>query len=161
MSNPDVYGVKPNISKPKHQRERQPLPRTDLEVKFLKLVYTRIANVVKFDLAPILKEHSSGRIWLRFMFAELNNTVPSLTLRMRPFGVDCEIPYNVQVFSCDDAEKLHYGKTRIEELLRYVYSYFSTFPLECRLRLLHSKPVLIAQKRIQNLQHLCDHLSQN
>jgi len=163
MAKPGIQGINPNISKPQHPRQRlQHPPRNDLEIKFLNIIYTRIFNIVKFDLAPILKEYFAGRVWLRFMFAELHNAVPSITLRMNnPFGVSCEIPYNVQLVGFDDAEKVNYGKTRIEALLDYIFSYFFSMSSEDRRRLLQSKPVQIAQKRIENIRHLCSHLTQN
>jgi len=158
-SKPSLHGINPKISKP---RQQQQLPRNDLEVKFLNIIYTRVSYIVKFDLAPILKDYSRGRLWLRFMFAELNNVVPSLTLRTNnPFGVPCEIPYNVQIVGSVDADKVAHSKTRIEALLQYTYSYFFTIPPEGRRRLLQSKPIQIAQQRIQNIRHLCHHLSQN
>ena len=155
---PGLHGIHPKISKPQHTRP----PRNDLEVKFLNIIYTRVAYIVKFDLAPILKEFSSGRIWLRFMFAELNNAVPSLTLRTNnPFGVPCEVPYNVQIVDDGDADKVAYSKSRIEALLQYAYSYFYSLPPEGRRSLLQSKPIQIAQQRINNIRHLCNHLTHN
>ena len=158
-SRPGLHGINPKISKPQHTR--QP-PRNDLEIKFLNIIYTRVAYIVKFDLAPILKDYSSGRLWLRFMFAELYNDAPSLTLRMnKPFGVPCEIPYKVQIVGGVDADKVHHSKTRIEALLQYIYSYFFTLPPQGRRRLLESKAVQIAQQRIENFRHLCHYLFQD
>ena len=155
-SKPSIDGIKPKISKPRQQN----FPRTDLEVKFLNIIYTRVFNIVKFDLAPTLKYYSCGRIWLHFVYAELKNVVPSLTLRMNdPFGVSCGAPYSVRVVGDVDADVVTHCQTRIEALLQYIYTYFLTFPLQRRQSLLLSKPVQLAQKRIENLRHLCRHLT--
>lgn len=148
--------IKPSIAKPPNAQGRASPPRSDGQIKLLRCVYDRVSVIVRNHVAPAIKASPQGRVWLRTMYAELHHTVPFTMLRMpvldTPFGVPCEVPYALATRSAAVAQALH----RIRALLAGVQAEFERQPAEVKARLLHSKPIVLAQIRLANIQHLCD-----